>query len=243
MGLLLKRPRQQDYLALEILMESDLRRLKTKGYNVDRILRQKAAEARIADSERQKREEEQRREAEEEAKLNAQTLQSQPALTNGTPNQQQLPSPDTPERTLSMPGAFDASPPSTGQGKKPSVFNTLSKRLGINQNNNAAQQMQNMLTNGNDLPPPYEPRDPNPGSSLGSGMYISGLSNTNGIPATTSLYFNCSTELETRANPSISGTEQVTSPGRSPQKPRVRSKSFQGVRLLGTFLTSGDEEH
>lgn len=35
-GLLLKRPKQQDLLAFETIMESDLRRLKTKGYNVDR---------------------------------------------------------------------------------------------------------------------------------------------------------------------------------------------------------------
>ena len=139
MSLLLKRPRQQDYLALEILMESDLRRLKTKGYNVDRILRQKAAEARIADSERQKREEEQRKLAEEEAKLKAQD-QPKAVLTNGAPPQQQLPAPDTPERQLSMPGAFHESPPPTAHGKKPSVFNTLSKRFGLNQNNSAAQQ-------------------------------------------------------------------------------------------------------
>ena len=170
MSLLLKRPRQQDYLALEMLMESDLRRLKTKGYNVDRILQQKAAEARIADSERKKREEEQRRLAEEEAQLNAKykatSQQPQSSLANGASNQQQLPAPDTPERQLSMPGAFSESPPSTGQGKKPSVFNSLSKRLGLNQNINAAQQqMQNMLTNGEDAPPPYEPRDPNAGKA------------------------------------------------------------------------------
>ena len=171
MSLLLKRPRQQDYLALEILMESDLKRLKTKGYNVDRILRQKAAEARIADSERQKREEEQKRLAEEEAKLSkANTPQPQQVVANGVPNQQQLPAPDTPERQLSMPGAFSDSPPSTGRGKKPSVFSNLQKHLGFNQNNAAAQQqVRNMLTNGEDAPPPYEPRDPNGGKALGSG--------------------------------------------------------------------------
>ena len=165
MSLLLKRPRQQDYLALEMLMESDLRRLKTKGYNVDRILRQKAAESRVAESERQKREEEQERLAEEEAKLRAQdqpAQQQQAVVSNGIPTQQQLPSPDTPERQLSMPGAFNDSPPSTSRGKKPSIFNNISKHLGINQSNTAAQQqMQNVLTNGEDAPPPYQPHDPN----------------------------------------------------------------------------------
>ena len=170
MGLLLKKPRQQDYLALEILMESDLRRLKAKGYNVDRILQQKAREARVAESERQKREEEQQKLVEEEAKRNATAPQTQSALTNAIMAQQQLPPPDTPERQLSMPGAFHDSPPPVSNGKRPSVFNTLTKRLGINQSNTAAQQqMQNMLTNGEDAPPPYEPRDPNGGRPVGPG--------------------------------------------------------------------------
>ncbi len=52
MGLLLRKPKQQDYLALEMLLESELGRLKRKGYNVDRILRAKAAEARVAEGER-----------------------------------------------------------------------------------------------------------------------------------------------------------------------------------------------
>jgi hypothetical protein len=168
MGLLLKKPRQQDYLALEILMESDLRRLKTKGYNVDRILRQKAAEARVAEGERQRRDEENRRLRDEEDKLRAQNA----PVTNGVvaAPQGQLALPESPDRALSMPGAFDnESPPTSSRGKKPSIFNSLSKHLGINQRDPVAQQhMQNLLTNGDDLPPPYEPRDlstPKGGSS------------------------------------------------------------------------------
>jgi len=41
MPLLLKRPRQQDFLALEMILTSNLQGLKRKGYNVDRILRKK----------------------------------------------------------------------------------------------------------------------------------------------------------------------------------------------------------
>jgi hypothetical protein len=52
--LLLNRPKQHDTLALEIVLGSDLRKLRTKGYNVDRILRQKAYETRLADDERKK---------------------------------------------------------------------------------------------------------------------------------------------------------------------------------------------
>ena len=172
MSLLLKRPRQQDYLALEILMESDLRRLKTKGYNVDRILRQKAAESRVAESERQKREEEQRRMEEQEATNKAAIAQPPPMLGNGVqgPQQEQTQVPDTPERQLSIPGAFSDSPPSSSRGKKPSIFHSISKHLGMNQTQNsnttaAHQHLENLLTNGDDAPPPYEPRDPNSGGS------------------------------------------------------------------------------
>ena len=45
---LLKRHRQQDVMALEVILGSDLRRLKMRGYNVDRILRQRELESRIA---------------------------------------------------------------------------------------------------------------------------------------------------------------------------------------------------
>ncbi|KAF2478642.1 hypothetical protein BDY17DRAFT_305555 [Neohortaea acidophila] len=165
MSLLLKRPRQQDYLALEMLMESDLRRLKAKGYNVDRILRAKAAESRIADSERRKREEEQKRLAEEEVKARAVALPppTQPALTNGVSGQEQTSDVETPERALSIPGAFSDSPPASSRGKRGNIFNSISKHLGMNAGNTAAQQqMQNLLTNGSqDVPPPYDARDPN----------------------------------------------------------------------------------
>lgn len=126
MSLLLKRTKQQDLLALEMILESDLRRLKTKGYNVDRILRQKAAESRIAEDERQKRlEEDQKRITEQEHKMLAQ--QSQLA---GLPQE----TPPTPDRTRSVPGAFETSPePVRPQEKrKTGFFNGLKDTLGLN---------------------------------------------------------------------------------------------------------------
>lgn len=169
MGVLLKRPKQQDFLALEIILESDLRRLKMKGYNVDRILRQKATESRIAETERQKREEEQRRlleaEAANKAPEPAQMPQQAPAARSSIapPAQHQgMPQPDTPDRTLSMPGSFGDSPDrptSSGRGKKPAgLWNSISKQLGLNSGSQATNQMQNLLTN--DAPPPYQAQDP-----------------------------------------------------------------------------------
>lgn len=174
-GLLLKRPKQQDLLAFETIMESDLRRLKTKGYNVDRILRQKAAESRIADSERRQREEEQQRLIEaESANRPAQSPAARSGQIAAPPQMPQIEAaPETPkQKQLDMPGSFNDSPESGRPGspdrnKKPtSFFNTISKHLGLNAGSQAGQQMQNLLGNGDqndrpssDLPPPYEARD------------------------------------------------------------------------------------
>ena len=169
MSLMLKRPKQQDFLALETIMESDLRRLKTKGYNVDRILRQKAAESRVAESERQRREEEQRLLAESEAASRPATQQ---AITNGPP-------PEMPDPPLAIPGAFADSPeqvqrsrsPERGSKKSTGLFSNISKHLGLNSSGPSGQQLQNLLTNwqGQDAPPPYQPHDPNGGKALGPG--------------------------------------------------------------------------
>jgi hypothetical protein len=177
MGLLLKRPRQQDFLALEILMESDLRRLKTKGYNVDRILRLKAEESRIAETERQKRDDEQRKIAEANAQTQA-SAGKQPdskssAGTKGTPDgtksitdgmrQLQLEGAKTPEKQPSMPGSFSESP----EQKPPksdiwnqnpgSIFSNLTRQFGFTNpppppqpSRPGHQQVNKMLTDGHD---------------------------------------------------------------------------------------------
>jgi hypothetical protein len=170
-SLLLKRSRQQDVLAFETILESDLRRLKTKGYNVDRILRLKAAESRIAESEMQKRAEEQRRQI--EAEQASRPTQASAAKSNvmSQPEQSQQPQsgqpPQTPDKQLAMPGSFGDSPETArpelaDRGKKPSsLFNAVSKHLGFNSNNQASEQMRNMMGAGQtgrqaDLPPPYD---------------------------------------------------------------------------------------
>lgn len=181
MSLLLKRPRQQDYLALEILMESDLRRLKTKGYNVDRILRQKAAEGRIAESERQRREEEeQRKQVEVERASRPEGTVNGIAPPPPPPPQHEQkqiePSSDSPDRSLTMPGSFAESPEQAngGRGKKAqNLFSQIGRQLGFNAGGHQNQQMQNLLGNGeaNEMPPPppYEARGPMPGRSISPG--------------------------------------------------------------------------
>ncbi|KAG9677806.1 hypothetical protein KCU99_g4462, partial [Aureobasidium melanogenum] len=159
MSLLLKRPKQQDFLALEMILDSDLRRLKTKGYNVDRILRQKAAENRLAENKRQQQiEEEHKRIAEREAEWNAQQQSKAIDVPQATP-----------ERPKPIPGAFEASPENTiAQRPKKSMgfFSNLQRQLGFetDQNEREVQQQQSQKqlqdtsrpeAGPSDAPPPY----------------------------------------------------------------------------------------
>ncbi|KAI9371688.1 hypothetical protein BJX61DRAFT_13526 [Aspergillus egyptiacus] len=94
--LILTRPKLHSSLTLEMLLKTDLLELRARGYNVERILRQKAQEARIAEDRRQQQlqEERQRLQEKEEAIIKAQAQ-------NPTPEKQsQAP----------MPGVFPESP-------------------------------------------------------------------------------------------------------------------------------------
>ncbi|ETN40260.1 uncharacterized protein HMPREF1541_04536 [Cyphellophora europaea CBS 101466] len=67
-NLLLNRPKPHSALTLEMLLKTDLLDLRARGFNVSRILRQKAAEARLAESKRQQELEEESRRIEEQQK-------------------------------------------------------------------------------------------------------------------------------------------------------------------------------
>ncbi|KAG9995060.1 hypothetical protein KCU78_g18125, partial [Aureobasidium melanogenum] len=142
-----------------MILDSDLRRLKTKGYNVDRILRQKAAENRLAENKRQQQiEEEQKRIAEREAEWNAQQQSKAIDVPQATP-----------ERPKPIPGAFEASPENTiAQRPKKSMgfFSNLQRQLGFetDQNEREVQQQQSQKqlqdtsrpeAGPSDAPPPY----------------------------------------------------------------------------------------
>ncbi|KAF2397236.1 hypothetical protein EJ06DRAFT_551258 [Trichodelitschia bisporula] len=126
-SLLLKRPKQHDTLALETVLATDLLRLRNKGYNVDRILRLKAIETRIAHEERAKlqaADESRRRAAEQEPSRTPVGTPTQPNKslppTPSRPEKPQPESPDSPGDTVAhMPGSFD-SPPREPSKRKPS---------------------------------------------------------------------------------------------------------------------------
>ena len=66
--LLLNRPKLHSPLTLEMLLKTDLLDLRNRGFNVSRILRQKAAEQRLAESQRQKELEEEQKRIEQQQK-------------------------------------------------------------------------------------------------------------------------------------------------------------------------------
>jgi hypothetical protein len=133
-----------------------LRDLKRRGFNVDRILRAQAAEARIAEDERQKQLEEETRIAREQEE---QWRQNQIVAPVAREERQKSPQ-------IAMPGAFGNDSPESSpqaQEKKPrGIFSTLTRRLGIN-GGQVQEQLQNFfpgtrnaeLDGQDSLPPSY----------------------------------------------------------------------------------------
>jgi hypothetical protein len=177
--LLLDRPNQSAYLNFEQFLNLTLYQLRARGYNVERILRAKAAEQRIAEEERKKQleaEQQQIREQEEQWRQ-----QSQVVPVAAAARQEQAESPEA-----QMPGAFGSDSPEQSplpsQRKPRGLFSNLTKRLGINSNDGGEiqEQLQNFLGGGGsssqnhqqhdpDIPPTYEEANKGTGSKPQAG--------------------------------------------------------------------------
>ncbi|RFU79255.1 neutral zinc metallopeptidase [Trichoderma arundinaceum] len=136
--MLLDRPNQQAYLFFEPFLTLDLYGLRSRGYNVDRILRAKAAEARIAEEERRKALEEEQRQIREREQNWAQQSQHDPTKTQQLPQAAEAAreTPRSPKSSHpSMPGAWDSPEESTqdkaANRKSRGLFSNLSRRLGF----------------------------------------------------------------------------------------------------------------
>jgi hypothetical protein len=134
--LLLNRPNQQAYFFFEPFLKLDLLELKGRGYNVDRILRAKAAEARIAEESRRKALEEEQKRIDEQQREWATQKQAETPV-KGAISQM----PEREKERAKMPGGFDDSPPQlpaipappvTSQGRRPKgLFSNLTRKLGL----------------------------------------------------------------------------------------------------------------
>ena len=167
--MLLDRPNQQAYFFFEPFLTLDLYGLRARGYNVDRILRAKAAEARIAEDERRKALEEEQRLIKEREKTWA---QHSTAMDHGSSASGSAiaaagrEAPETPSNSnTTMPGSWDS--PEDGsdfqsqiakRGK--SLFSNFTKRLGFDAQDNDGQDQRQL---------DQQPKEPKQISSSGGG--------------------------------------------------------------------------
>jgi hypothetical protein len=179
---LLMKPNNEAATLFEFLLTQDLQGLKRRGYNVDRILRAQAADARIAEEERQKQlqaeqqqikeQEEQWRQSEAAANAAAASSSKQKGIKDRTSMESNPPP---------MPGSFNndiESSPEVPQRKRGGLFSNLTRRLGIDSSSDAQQQLQNFLTGNTgqqhrdpdtqSLPPSYEDSTRSPGPGEGT---------------------------------------------------------------------------
>ncbi|KAH7165934.1 hypothetical protein EDB81DRAFT_942902 [Dactylonectria macrodidyma] len=157
--MLLSRPNQQAYLFFEPFLTLDLYGLRARGYNVDRILRAKAAEARIAEEERRKAlEDEQRRIQETQQTWSAQNQ----AITQGQAAEAAREVAKTPEhQSTTMPGSWDSpedvKPTQNQQSRKPrGLFSNLTRRLGFepqDEEDESRQHVEKFLDKPNEVGP------------------------------------------------------------------------------------------
>ncbi|KPI41695.1 uncharacterized protein AB675_9379 [Cyphellophora attinorum] len=159
--LLLTRPKPHSALTLEMLLKTDLLDLRARGFNVSRILRQKQAEARLAESKRQKELEEERKRIEKQQQ--DWDAAHQYADNAKSPKQKQKNNP---------PGAFPTSPetnlpdrslvPSDDPGGRQNLISNISKQFGLG-NNKSLQSMfgRQNKPHGGAEPPPYAYSDEN----------------------------------------------------------------------------------
>lgn len=169
--ILLTRPKLHSAITLEMLLKTDLLDLRARGFNVSRILRQKAAEARLAESKRQQQLEEQQKRIEEEEKSWRASQQQAP---REKAQRNQLPGgfPDSPDHASVQNGYEQETQSVDGDDRRRqgrNLFSNLSRQLGLGSN----RHLQSMLghdvddapesgstraiTNGEqDPPPPYQ---------------------------------------------------------------------------------------
>lgn len=125
--MLLSRPNQQAYLFFEPFLTLDLLGLRARGYNVDRILRAKAAEARLAEEQRQKAlEEEERMIREREQTWAQQGKKPEPPRAAEAAREV--------AKAPVMPGGWSNEPAtesSNSTKKSGGLFSSLGRRLGL----------------------------------------------------------------------------------------------------------------
>jgi hypothetical protein len=156
-GLLLHRPKPQHAITLTVLLETDLHKLRARGYNVERILQRKAAQARVADEQRRKQlaEEQQQRHEDQEAASSAAQVQR----ATGSQQDHLMPGlyPDSPDRKGGRPQSQGTNTESALHQGRGSFLDAISRtfRSGDPRSRSSSQIGDVAAV----PPPPYSPSD------------------------------------------------------------------------------------
>jgi hypothetical protein len=180
---LLERPSQQACITFETILTFNLLQLRSRGYNVERILRAKAVEQRIAEEDRRKQleaEQEMLKDQREQQRQQQQRLKEQGEQWRNDP---QLALPAPPATPISkdiskgnelsphghVPGDFgsdstDEFPDPVPAQKKRGLFSNLSRRFGFDKDDDYHEHPKSLSGEGSsrdpqlgaDNPPPYD---------------------------------------------------------------------------------------
>ena len=131
---LLKRYKQQDIMALEVILGSDLRKLKMRGYNIERILRQRELESRIAADRQQRLLSDQVHGQSEEKDQNATVSNADETSKPNMPGSFDV---ESSKHNGAHLGSQEESRPEVKSNRSTNKFmSELSKRLGLNEAGN-----------------------------------------------------------------------------------------------------------
>ncbi|KAL9104382.1 MAG: hypothetical protein Q9163_000682 [Psora crenata] len=172
--LLLQRVKPQSIFMLEMMLESSLNKLRSRGYNIQRILNEKAREARIAEETRKRQLAEEQLQIQEREAAWRQTQAENAARAEG---QRQMPGifPDSPNQNRPGTARDISAANEEPQSSKPRGFlSGLGKQFGFD--NVKRSLAQNALSTSNntrplepaqeDVPPPYSQEDSRKPSSV-----------------------------------------------------------------------------
>ncbi|ROW09110.1 hypothetical protein VPNG_05721 [Cytospora leucostoma] len=166
-SLILTRHNQQSYFFFEPFLKLSLLELRARGYNVDRIMRAKAEEARIAEEERRQALEAEELRIKEREEEWASQNKSRAEVENKRPA---TPKTSRPELPGAMPGSFGAEsperpePPSALQQQRRSrgIFSNLTRRFGMERDEVAEEHLNKFVSNPEPAANPALPGPPKP---------------------------------------------------------------------------------
>jgi hypothetical protein len=161
-----------------MLLKTDLLELRARGYNVERILKQKAQEARLAEDRRQKQLEEERKQLQERE---AEWRRAQEAQAEDTKTRESMPGlfPDSPQNSKTTQDSQIDELGDSRETRPRGLFSGLTRRLVLGDGGRTGNSIQSFFQGqsatstpdekGKDTPPPpytaEDPRNPKPEES------------------------------------------------------------------------------